>query len=372
MSAAAADRADAQRRRDRRFLYNARDGSSNIRSARRLLPRLTHRDRYVAAQQPRAQQPAPTTAAPAQPAAAQPATPAGGAAQAAAPAPARRRRDASVPAAASSHRRQARQRSTASTSRSTRTVEKTLAPTAFSVDQDKTKSTGKEVIVARAAAARAGRAQYLRHRDRRSGQARRRRDRQARARPAPPDCPPTCSRKYQGKPVILATAVINAALTDLAQVHSAADDAGRSGPRQGHEGVGAGQRRAAQRRSTHRTPSWSRPTPRFWPRRSPRPKRSGRARGKADAVKFAQTARDGRRRPSNRRPRPGNWNDVKTHDTTLGQQCASCHGVIASAVEDGSFCIKPRTSRTGQRLARASGRRTRLEQAGSNAKGHDR
>ena len=59
-----------------------------------------------------------------------------------------------------------------------------------------------------------------------------------------------------GKPVILATAVINAALNDLAQVHSAADDAGRSSARQGDERRRRRPTARCARASTPRTPSW--------------------------------------------------------------------------------------------------------------------
>ena len=60
-------------------------------------------------------------------------------------------------------------------------------------------------------------------------------------------------------------------------------------------------------------------------------------RGKADAVKIAQTARaavDG----IEKAVAAGNWNDAKTHNTTLGQQCAGCHGTFRERCEDGSFC----------------------------------
>ncbi len=97
------------------------------------------------------------------------------------------------------------------------------------------------------------------------------------ARPGTPPLPADVLAKYQGKPVILATAVINGAFTDLAKFipppmtpeEAVLDKAMKVGR--------PGQRRAAQGRRRRRTPNWSRPTPRSSPRRSPRPRPSGRA-----------------------------------------------------------------------------------------------
>jgi cytochrome c556 len=65
-----------------------------------------------------------------------------------------------------------------------------------------------------------------------------------------------------------------------------------------------------------------------------------KTRGKADAMKFAADARKAAEL-AELAAAAGNWTDVKTHVNTLGQQCASCHGIYRERGEDGSFFIKP-------------------------------
>ena len=62
-------------------------------------------------------------------------------------APPRPRRGTADARGSQLHRRRSPRASTGSTSPSTRRSRRSLSPTAFSVDQDKTKSTGKEIIV---------------------------------------------------------------------------------------------------------------------------------------------------------------------------------------------------------------------------------
>ena len=65
-----------------------------------------------------------------------------------------------------------------------------------------------------------------------------------------------------------------------------------------------------------------------------------KARGKADAVKIAQTAHAAAQAIQNAAAM-GNWNEAKAQNATLGQQCGACHGVYRERGEDGSFFIKP-------------------------------
>jgi cytochrome c556 len=65
-----------------------------------------------------------------------------------------------------------------------------------------------------------------------------------------------------------------------------------------------------------------------------------KTRGKADAVKMAQEARNAAQ-AIEVAAGMGNWNEAKAQITTLGQQCSSCHGVYRERGEDGSFFIKP-------------------------------
>ena len=59
-----------------------------------------------------------------------------------------------------------------------------------------------------------------------------------------------------------------------------------------------------------------------------------KARGKSDAVKIAQTAHAATAAIETAAGM-GNWNEAKAQNTTLGQQCAACHGVYRERGEDG-------------------------------------
>jgi cytochrome c556 len=69
-----------------------------------------------------------------------------------------------------------------------------------------------------------------------------------------------------------------------------------------------------------------------------------KSRGKADAVKIAADARKATELIELAAV-AGNWNEVKTHGTALAATCSSCHGVYRERGEDGSFFIKPPTSK---------------------------
>ena len=95
-------------------------------------------------------------------------------------------------------------------------VEANLTKTSFSVDQDKTKTTGKEVLVLAPTLQKQADAERLRHRDRPVDQVRREGSRGEaeglQDRPVAADV-----AKFKGKPVVLATAVINTAGIDIAK-----------------------------------------------------------------------------------------------------------------------------------------------------------
>ena len=216
------------------------------------------------------------------------------------------------------------------------TVEKQLTALAFTLDQDKTKSTGKEVIVLaprlhekvepnsyvtvigevvkpdlaeitkRAKGGAAGLAEVL--------------------------------AQNPGKPVILATAVINPALNDLAKFvpppmtpEEEALDKTMKGVQQANgalrKGIDGSTVDLVKTNTAILAKAFA-DTEAFWKKR-----------GKEEAVKIAQTARaavDG----IDKAVAAGNWNDAKTHNTTLGQQCQACHSQFRERLEDGSFAVK--------------------------------
>jgi cytochrome c556 len=217
------------------------------------------------------------------------------------------------------------------------TVEKQLTPTAFILDQDKSKSTGKEVVViarrmhepapvnsyvtvmgevvrADAAAIAKGGKDYA------------------------AGLPPDVLAQIAGKPVILATAVINPALNDLAKFipppmtpeEEALDKAMKSvGQANGavRKGVDGTNAEIVKAQTAILAKAFAE-TEAFWKKR-----------GKEDAVKIAQTARaavDGLEKAAGM----GNWNEAKTQMTTLGQQCQACHKEFRERLEDGSFAVR--------------------------------
>ena len=129
----------------------------------------------------------------------------------------------------------------------TGTVEQSLGKTVFTVDQDRTKSTGKEILVI---AIRMSDPVDLNGYVTVIGDVIKfdPAEVKAKGRTLPPDLSPGRSiAKYQGKPAILANAVINAAMIDLAKFIPPPMTPEEADVRQDHEGRRPGQRRAAQR-----------------------------------------------------------------------------------------------------------------------------
>lgn len=216
------------------------------------------------------------------------------------------------------------------------TVEQSIAPTAFSVDQDKTKSTGQEVVVLATRLHEPVQPNtYVTvigevvHAD--AGEIAKK------ARPGTPPLAADVLAKYQGKPVILATAVINGAFTDLARYipppmtpeEAVLDKAMKAvGPANGalRKGVDAANAELVKTNTAILAKAFAE-TETFW-----------KGRGNAEAVKIAQTARAAVAAIESAAGM-GNWNEAKAQNTTLGQQCAGCH-VFRERGEDGSFFVK--------------------------------
>jgi cytochrome c556 len=216
-------------------------------------------------------------------------------------------------------------------------VEKTLTSLAFTLDQDKTKSTGKEVIVLAprlhekvepntyvtviGEVVKPDAAEIAK-----------------RAKAGAAGLPADVLAQNPGKPVILATAVITPALADIAKFipppmtpEEEALDKTMKGVGQANgalrKGIDASSVDLVKSNTAILAKAFA-DTEAFWKKR-----------GKEEAVKIAQTARaavDG----IDKAVAAGNWNDAKTHNTTLGQQCQSCHGTFRERLEDGSFAVK--------------------------------
>jgi len=219
------------------------------------------------------------------------------------------------------------------------TVEERLGPTAFSVDQEKGKaSPGKEVLVlAPRLHEQVEPGAYVTvigevvHADAA--------EISKKAKPNTPALPADVIAKHQGRPVILATSVINGAFTDLARFippPMSPEEASLDKAMKGVGGANGALRKGVDamnvelvKTNTEILKKAFAETEGFW-----------KARGKADAVKIAQTAHAAAAAIETAAAM-GNWNEAKAQNTTLGQQCAACHGVYRERGEDGSFYIKP-------------------------------
>jgi hypothetical protein len=216
-------------------------------------------------------------------------------------------------------------------------VEQTLSKTSFSVDQDKTKSTGKEVLVVAptmngtvdantyvtvigevmafdpAEVAKKAKGYTL-------------------------DLSPEAIAKYRGKPVVVATAVVNSAGVDVAKKPippPTADDLALSklmkqvGPantalRGDIDKMDA----AVTKERAVLLKSMFTQTEAFWKAKGkPEPTQLAHdALKDAEALETAVTA--------------GNWDQARTAAGSLGQKCGGCHRTYREAMDDGTFRIK--------------------------------
>jgi cytochrome c556 len=220
------------------------------------------------------------------------------------------------------------------------TVEKQLTDTAFVLDQDKTKSTGQEVIVlARRLHEKLEPNTYVTV----IGEVVRPDAAEIAkiAKESAAGLPADVLAQHAGKPVIFATAVINPALNDLAKFipppmtpEEQVLDKNMKAVGQANgavrKGVEASNAEIVKTNTAILAKAFA-DTEAFWKKR-----------GKEDAVKIAQTARaavDG----LDKSAAMGNWNEAKKQVAALGQQCQSCHGTFRERLEDGSFAVKKDT-----------------------------
>jgi cytochrome c556 len=222
------------------------------------------------------------------------------------------------------------------------TVEKELTQLAFTLDQDATKSTGKEVIVvAPRLHEKVQPGSYVTV----MGQV------------VKPDAaeiaklakagatalPAEVLAQHPGRPVIIATAVITPSLNDIAKfipppmtpeeevLDKAMKAVGQANGaiRKGVDGTNA---EIVKTQAAILAKAFSE-TEAFWKKRD-----------NETAVKIAQTAHAAVA-GLDKAAAMGNWNEAKTQMTTLGQQCQACHKQFRERLEDGSFAVKKDTGR---------------------------
>jgi cytochrome c556 len=216
------------------------------------------------------------------------------------------------------------------------TVERQLTPTIFTIDQDP-KGTGKEVLVItrrlhekvepNAYVTVIGEVVHANAEEIAKV-----------AKDAAASLPPDLLTQHAGKPVVVATAVITTDLNDIAKFipppmtpeEEVLDKAMKAvGGANGalRKGVDASNAELVKTNTDILAKAFAE-TEAFW-----------KGRNSAEAVKIAQTAR-GAVDAIAKAAAMGNWNEAKAQNTTLGQQCASCHKTFRERLEDGSFAVR--------------------------------
>jgi cytochrome c556 len=214
-------------------------------------------------------------------------------------------------------------------------VDQTLSPTAFSVDQDKTKSTGKDVLVL---APRLNEPIELNTYVTVIGEVVKFDPNDAKVKDRLTGFAPDALAKWAGKPAIVATNVINAAMNDVArrlppkmtteeeafqkvmQKVGAANGAFR-GIIEKSDQKGAQEQAATLKQAFVTTEAFFKPH------------------GKADAIGWAQDARK-IAESIDVAAAAGKWDEVKTTTTSLGKMCQTCHTAYRERYDDGSFRAK--------------------------------
>jgi cytochrome c556 len=213
------------------------------------------------------------------------------------------------------------------------TVEQALTTLAFTIDQDRTRATGKDVLIL--ATAMNGPVEpntyvtvlgeVVQFSD----------DIASRA---TVDLPPDLVAKYRGRPAVLATAILNASMVDLARrlpppltpAEQAFDAAmKRVGPAFSalRQAVTESEAAAAQQQAATLKTAVAE-TVAFW-----------KTARRADALQWAADAQAAAGTIEQLSAR-GDWEAVKAAVTSLGQACQSCHGAYRERLEDGTYRMK--------------------------------
>lgn len=213
------------------------------------------------------------------------------------------------------------------------TVEQPLTTLAFTIDQDKTTSTGKEVLIlAVALTAPVEPNTYVTV----LGQAVQFTEEIASR--ATVDLPPALVDKYRGGPAVLATSILNTGMIDLARplpppltpAEQAFDGAMKKvGPAFTalRQAVTASDVEALQQQAAILRTALGE-TVGFW-----------KSANKTDALKWAAEARTAVEGVEQTAVR-GDWDGVKSGVSALGQVCQNCHGAYRERLEDGTYRMK--------------------------------
>jgi cytochrome c556 len=219
----------------------------------------------------------------------------------------------------------------------TAAVEQTLAPLAFSLDQDKTKSTGKEVLVL---APRMNSPVDLNTYVTVIGEVVRFDPDEItkKSKDYKVDFPADVVAKFKGRPAVLATAVVNSAGLDVAKKPlppMTADDELLTKIMKQVGPANQALRTDIEKMDVNLTKEHATvlkqafaQTEAFW-----------KTKGKPNAIQWSQEARKAAE-GIDLAVASGNWEGVKSSAATLGQQCGACHNLYRERLEDGTYRVK--------------------------------
>jgi len=151
------------------------------------------------------------------------------------------------------------------------------------------------------------------------------------------DLPPEAATKYAGRPVLIATSVINDKFDDVAKrlppPLNAEEEAFQKvmravGPAAAalRPAVDSSNADVAAKNAAILQKGFA-DTEAFWkPKKAEPTQWAQNARKEVEALQASITA--------------GNWNDAKAHAATVAQACGQCHGVYRERFDDGSFRVK--------------------------------
>ena len=151
------------------------------------------------------------------------------------------------------------------------------------------------------------------------------------------DLPPEAAMKYAGRPVLIATSVINDKFDDVAKrlppPLNAEEEAFQKvmravGPAAAalRPAVDSSNADVAAKNAAILQKGFA-DTEAFWkPKKAEPTQWAQNARKEVEALQASITA--------------GNWNDAKAHAATVAQACGQCHGVYRERFDDGSFRVK--------------------------------
>ncbi len=214
-------------------------------------------------------------------------------------------------------------------------VDQVLGKSAFSVDQDPTKSTGKDVlVVTKALYGTVDPNAYVTV----IGEAVKFDDLTTKFKDLKLDLPADAAARYKGRPVVVATSVVNGAFVDLAKrlpPPMTADDEALSKVMKKIGPALAATRTAVDGSKTEDVTkniavlkqSFAE-TEAFW-----------KSKGRRDAVEWAADANK-QIALIERGAATGQWDKAKAAAGTLGQSCQGCHTAYRDRFDDGSFRIK--------------------------------